>query len=464
VRDPNRSRAREDLPTASFLAPLLHDPYGVAQRRWKPMAASAAIALACAALLAFQVNPLFTARTTVSVIGARISENPDPSTVRIATLDEVHAIVREVVSDTNLARVLQRHGVVAEDAGDEALELAVARARERISIEPESTAAHPQRAEPSGVYAIEFVDSDPRRAAALANELASSFVAAHLRLRNSEARVAAELLRRERAQVESELREQERIATEFKARYRSELPGELASTLARRDRLQETRRALAGQLRERAGRAPSTQRAEILEEDDPLRLATLRGRLDTALSIYTRDHPNVVALQRQVDVLERQADALEPTLAASSESVADPAEQALLQRRIEGVESELAELDAQLATGPRRHQELGEIDQRLSLLRIRRVELMRRADRAELSESVESAQRAARVAVLDRALPPTSGVGARARLLLAGVACAIALAWLIALILEEIDAVVLSGEQLEAAHSLPVLGSVPHLF
>ena len=48
------------------------------------------------------MEPLFEARATVSVLGARISENFVQTTVEIGTLDQINAIVSEVLSRKNL--------------------------------------------------------------------------------------------------------------------------------------------------------------------------------------------------------------------------------------------------------------------------------------------------------------------------------------------------------------------------
>jgi uncharacterized protein involved in exopolysaccharide biosynthesis len=449
----------DDEPTSSFLDPLLHDPVGTLVRRWKPMSAVAALVLLVTIILAVRVEPLFSAKTTVSVLGARISENFVQTTVEIGTLDQINAIISEVLSRKNLARIVLAHEASELGDSEEALERVVENARTRIEIlsEAETGRSWSRRRESSRVYSLSFKDGDPERAAAVANDLATSFIDVHLRLRSSEARVTTDFLRRELAQVEEELRTQERLSTKFKQQYRGELPGELGSNIARMDRLQETRRVLVEQLRLLESRTGTSQR--FAANDSPeKRLAVLRARLHESLSLYTIDHPNVVALQRQVDVLEHELGLVngeEPSLLQNDAGA--------LRRRIAQVEYDLSKLDTRVARTPERQEEQDAIDRRLVILRDSYSDLMRKVDQAELSESVESAQHGVRVSILDRAVPPTDRDGSRVRVLLLGILTLLGSVTLLALLLEHFDAVIVSSEQIEPQFSLPVIGSVPHI-
>ena len=81
----------EDERSPQFLAPILGDPIGVLVRRWKPMLAAVMFVVVGSIVAAFQMEPLCEARATVSVLGARISENFVQTTVEIGTLDQIDA-------------------------------------------------------------------------------------------------------------------------------------------------------------------------------------------------------------------------------------------------------------------------------------------------------------------------------------------------------------------------------------
>ena len=455
--DPALSDPFDEERSPTMFAPIFRDPLGVILRRWKILLAGAALILTTATVLAIRTEPLFMAEATVSVLGARISENFVPTTVEIGTLDQISAIVSEVQSRKNLARIALAHEVLGAHESGESLEQVVNVVRERIlvtAIEPENKRG--RRNESSSVYALSFKDADSDRAAAVANELARSFIDVHLRLRSCEARVTTDFLRRELSEVEEELRMQEHLATEFKQQHRGELPGELAANMARLDRLQENRRVLVEQLGVLEARRANPE--NLISDDSPqTRLALLGARLNEALSLYTSDHPNVVALRRQVDALE-----LELGIGGSPTVVGNP-EESLVRTRLAEVETELAELDARVARTPKRQEQQEAIDQRLAVLRDSYTELLRKVDQAELSESVESAQHGVRVSILDQAIPPETREGSRILIMLAGLFGALGTSVVIAVLAEHLDAVIATTEQIESTYSLPVVGSVPHI-
>lgn len=455
--DPGLAGQFDEDRAPNLFAPIFRDPVGVMLRRARVMLIGAGIVVAVSIVAAIRTEPLFNAEATVSVLGARISENFVPTTVEIGTLDQISAIVSEVQSRKNLARIALSHGVLGAQDSGASLEQIVNVVRERIvvaAVEPENKRG--RRTEASSVYTLSFKDSDSERAAAVANELARSFIDVHLRLRSSEARVTTDFLRRELAEVEEELRMQERLATEFKQAYRGELPGELGTNLARLDRLQETRRVLVEQLGSLEARRSNPE--VLISDDSPqTRLVVLNGRLNEALSVYTADHPNVVALRRQVEALQLELGLVGAPLPMGGH------EEALVRVRLGKVETDLTELDARVARTPKRQEQQDAIDQRLSVLRESYTELLRKVDQAELSESVESAQHGVRVSILDHAVPPDTREGSRVIILLAGLLGALGTALAIAVVAEQVDGVISTTEQIEASYSLPVVGSVPHI-
>ncbi len=108
-------------------------------------------------------------------------------------------------------------------------------------------------------------------------------------------------------------------------------------------------------------------------------------------------------------------------------------------------------------------EEFAGLEQRLTVLRENYLGFLRKVQEAELAQSLESAQHGARISVLDRAAPPQAQRHSRWKLLAAGVVASIGLAVGLAILLEVLDAVVVSSKQLEAITDKPLLGSVPRI-
>jgi uncharacterized protein involved in exopolysaccharide biosynthesis len=196
------------------------------------------------------------------------------------------------------------------------------------------------------------------------------------------------------------------------------------------------------------------------------RLSALRARLAQELTVNTEEHPNVVALRRQIDSLEKE-------ITEGGTSSGDPShdialrsarqEVASLEALLSRIASETQQLDERVARTSQRDEELTALTQKVSVLQETYVTNLRKLQSAELAQSVESAHQGARVEVLDRAVAPSAPESTRVRSLLLGVAASLAAAAGAALLLELLDPVIVSAKQLERELGVPVLGSVGHL-
>ncbi|HEU4431001.1 MAG TPA: hypothetical protein VFT98_19735, partial [Myxococcota bacterium] len=317
----------------------------------------------------------------------------------------------------------------------------------------------------ASVYTVSFSDNNPGTAAQMANELATLFVAAASRLRGQQAAAAADFMRAELERSDRDLREQERLLAEFKEKYRGELPTELGTNNAKLERLALQRQTLITQL------GPAETRLGDLESLGDLnnpsspysRLSALRAKLMAELAANTEEHPNVIALRRQIETLEAE-------VKSGGKPNEDPAEEAALRTarkevadikaQIARIDAESADLELRVGRTAQREEEMAALTQKITVLQDTYVENLRKLQNAELSRSVESAQQGARVEVIDRAVPPSEPERTRLTYLLAGIAASLAAAAGLAVLLELIDPVIVSASQIEEELALPVLGSV----
>jgi uncharacterized protein involved in exopolysaccharide biosynthesis len=196
-------------------------------------------------------------------------------------------------------------------------------------------------------------------------------------------------------------------------------------------------------------------------------LSELKARLEEQLVILTEEHPNIIALQRRIERLESDVAEEEARPAPPSErNLQIAGEQRLLQGlRAQELELEAAiqELDGQVQQTPMRQEEFAALEQRATVLRENYVGFLRKVQEAELAQNLESAQHGARISVLDRAAPPSKQRYARWKLLGVGAAASLALAIALAVFLEIVDAVVVGRQQLESLTDKPLLGLIPRV-
>lgn len=453
---------------AAALPGFVTDPIGVLRRRWLPMVL--VIVLGTSASVAYVKTrvPEFQARATVLVASQRISEQLIASTVETNQLEKVSAILGEIYSRRTLAELIETHGLYesTEDAKPLPLEEKAAILRGRILIRPDrSNQANSDSRSSATVFEVLVTYGDPLKAAAVANDLATRFTDIHLRDRSRQARITTEFLQRELRKNEEELALQERAITSFKQAHRGSLPSELGPAQARLDRLQSQRQSLALQIASVESRlATLASTGSDVQPDSPeALLRDLRGRYKQQLSLYTEDHPNVVSLLNQIESLEgRVAEAQAGDVGSTRSPVADAAriELAALRGQLAETSAEIDRLDAQVALVPQHQEELAALEQRAEILRENHRELLRKVNQAELSEAVESAQQGERASVLDAAVPPWEPTSSPLKVVAVLLIGTFGLAGSIAVLLELVDAVVVSESEIERRYRMPVLGSV----
>jgi uncharacterized protein involved in exopolysaccharide biosynthesis len=307
-------------------------------------------------------------------------------------------------------------------------------------------------------------------AAAVVNELAALFVEASLARRQAHAQRATEFLRQELARDEAGLSAQAHLVTEFRQEHRGTLPNELGTSLQRLAMLAAEKDALNTQIDQRQNhlyQLASSPQTLITTPSQEL-LDELRRQLASEVAANTEEHPNVVALRHRIANQEETV-AAEREQATGDDSElghllsAERANTRLLRARVERIEAQILDLNDRIERTPQVAEELTALMQTLVVLREDYVGTMRNVKEAELGESLESAQQGGRVTILHRARPPGSPVEAMWLTLAVGLFGTIALALGSAVLLELVDPVIVSLDQLHRITEHAVLGSLPEI-
>lgn len=447
---------------APSLPGFLFDPVGLALRRWKWMLAALCFGLAATGLFVRTLDLTYLASATVLVTSQRISEEFFRPTVESDPVEKVSAILGELMSRQSLVSLIEKHGLYPDVEGEEptSMEDKVARFRAATTIEPDTThgAVHPGSS--AVVYAVRSYQESPESAAAIANDIASRFIDTHLKMRSRQARLTTEFLRRELAQVEEDLAKQESTITNFKQQFRGELPGELATNLARLDRLQMQRQSLALQIAETETRLSTVAATGPAADSPKERLKRLRAQHDELVSIYTPEHPSVMAVARQIESLQATVGSLPEESVAQSSPASNIGE---LRRQLAATVAEFEDLDRRVGSTPKRQEELAALEQRAEILRESHKEFLRKVSQAELAEAVESAQQGERATILDKAVPPAHPDNSPLKFIAVGIFGSVMLGLGVGVLLEIIDSVIVSDAELEQRYQLPVLGSIAQI-
>ncbi len=455
----------------SGLPAFLMDPQGIVLRRWHWMLGVFLLTALAGAVFVALLPQTYQASARLLLTHQRISEE----LVRPASLDRipelVNAVVGELLSRDSLIAVAATHDLAERMSIDAPAPVLVKLMRLGITVEPDldlESQRHQRGAgEQSFILATRFESADPVVAADVANELANRFTSILLRRQNRQATLTTDFLRREARSAEEELARQRTRIAEFTKAHRGELPSELETKLASLERMQAQRHSLALQVSDAEGRLLVLGSQGAAGTEASL-LAELRARLVHERTVYTDEHPNVIAVRRQIAALEaetgggsssggRGATSRDPAVAAVQQEVE------VLRGQSREVEQEIRKLEAAVAAIPSLHEEFAALQQREALLLEGFQEASRKVQEAELAESLQKAQQGFQVTQLDVAIPPEQSMRNRWKFAILAAAGAIGASMLIGVLLELIDPVIVAVRQLEAQTGTIPLGIIPRI-
>ena len=445
------------------------DPWSLVRRRWMWITLSLVIGSLGTTAMMLSLTPMYEAETTVLVSNQQIPEEFVRSTVSgMDSLSNINAMAGEILSYNSLSRLIDEYDLYHEEL--ESLELGevIAEMRENIRIRPGQNVGPPRRgAQNTSIFRIEYVSQDPQAAADVANELAAGFIDSSIRRRNQQARTTTEFMERELSRAEAELRDVKAMITQFQQEHRGEMPRDQETILRKLERLETHRQGLNEQIlaeEERLAELRSQARG-VGGEGPENRLSELKLQLVSMLATHTNEHPNVVALRRQIQQLESELSEVKQIFAASE--LAHEHRVSVAIRSLESLRLELTEIDVEMiglderaAAIPQNAQAFDALTQNSRVLEEKYLEFLRKVQDAKLAEELERSQQGPRVSILDHAGVPNEPIRSGKRFLQLGIALTLGLAMLSALLAELIDPTVLDDEHLEYVGAGPVLGSI----
>jgi uncharacterized protein involved in exopolysaccharide biosynthesis len=456
----------ETTTSSSSVAPaFLADPIGVLGRRWRWMLLGLIVGLAATVAGALLMPRRYSAEATIVVSRQQVSEQIVPPTIQEDALSRIDALAAEVLSRKNVVALIEEFDLYPDMRESYAMTEIVDRVRRDVEIRSQKTVgADRGRAATAQVYGLRFQADRPEAAAAAANSLADLFINASIERRSRQHQLTADFLRRERDHAESLLREANREIAAFKGRNRGLLPTDLEPNLARLELLQNQRQSLALQVAEAEARIVTL--AADADSSPDAQLMRRREVLREKLASLTDRHPDVIALRSEIGEIEaalEESDSGDAPATPSGLRRAAEVQLAALRAQIDRNEEELARLDESLARMPTVQEDLAALEERAAVLRENYIEFMRKLQDAELSSELLSAQQGERISVLNQAEPPAHPDTSRALVVGAGLAGTLVLSIGIAVLLEFLDPVLLSGTELARLSSAPHLGSVGHI-
>jgi uncharacterized protein involved in exopolysaccharide biosynthesis len=452
----------EDGPSAALV-----DPVGVVERRWKTMVAALVVGVIASVGFSLRAKPRFEAEATVLVAPQQISERIVEPTIQEDALTRIDALAAEVLSRANLARLIEEFDLYPKLRENATMGEVVGLVRSDVTIRAVDSTEGGDRGLTARAYAIRFEADQPEVAAEVTNALASLFVDTSFEERHRQHQLTTGFLRRELERAETELREQNRAIAEFKQQNRALLPSDLQANLTRLDMLQNQRQSLSLQIAEAGTRIASLASSREGRDQSPAgRLQALRDELARERSTKTERHPDIIELKERIARLEQESAWGEGgPQDGSPRSLLQAADRtmAVLRGQLAATEREIQELDARIGEMPPVQEELASLEEKASILRENYLDFLRKVQDSELDENLLKAQQGERVSVLNPAEPPSKPIRGRWQYLGFGLFASLGFAIFVGIVLEFVDPVVVSAEQVARLSGLPTLGSVARI-
>jgi succinoglycan biosynthesis transport protein ExoP len=435
------------------------------------------VALSAASVVLIALLPdVYQATTTILVDPQKIPEKYVASTVTSDPNDHLNTLKQQVLSTSRLQEIIDRDHLFPTLRRTMSREEVLDYMRKKIKIELKQGSDQGLSS-----FTITYEDRDRTAVAAIANQLAASFIDWNLQVRQQQATNTTQFLSSELEQAKRSLEQQESQLEAFKLKHVGSTPDQLDGNLQTISRIQTQLQSNADAIsrldEERImmtqARPPITADVASLSERDRLMLD--KHRLENELSKLRREftdtYPDVVLVKGQLQsVTARLAAMPAPDNGGQYDSVSQ-ARLTVITKELErhraqqaALEQEISSYQSKVDSVPVLETQLTELTRNYETSRQNYQSLLDKRMSASMSQDLERKQQAEHFIVLDEAKTPEKPIRPRRMLLMLGATLGSLLLTLVAILgihmlLGRID----SEAQLRSLlpESVPVLGTIP---
>ena len=445
----------------------------IVRRRWLILAVFA-IAVVAAAVISLTMEPVYEATTTIMV------QEQGSSAEALLFTSMMGGLPRNAVQ--NYVEILKSRRILDQVKARMGMEEVTQKEiMDRLTI---------QTVQGTDILRVSFQSTDPLEAQMFVNTLTDEFINWNRDTRREEMRSAREFIENQLATVSADLIEAEELLRTYRETERALAPTtetvakleQIAALEAQLAEVQITRSEIlerSSQVRSQLEKQDETLLSTTTIANNPLvmeyqtRLADLEIRLSGAKERYTSNHPEILALNAEIEDVRRklsqQVDRIISTETRSRNPIYEElygslvsleVELMALNSREQALRVVLDVAEAELSKLPAKELELARLMRDAKVLEEIYIMLMQRNEETRIAEAMQTAS----VQVIDYALLPEVPVKPRVKLNIAiagvlGIFVGVGLAFLMAFI----DNTVKTKEDIEKILELPVLGQIPDL-
>ena len=452
--------------------------------RQKGLIVSVFVVVALLAVYLATVLPnVYQSNALILVTPQRVPTSFVASTVTIDLSERMQSITQEIMSRTQLEKIVQEFNLYQKLV---ALE-------DRINVLRKSIKIESRR---NNVFQLSFEFEDPEKARQVTSRLGSLLIEQNLNAREQQAQGTKSFINAETERLRKELEEQEAVVNKYKAAHGYELPDQLDTNLRSLEQLRrglEANNQRMAALQERQGllqkqtveadlpktdtlTAPLTNTALAVPQS--VQLEMKKKELDSLLQRYSNKHPDVIRAKKEIQALENDSSEPIPGQPNSTKSsTISPVKRVLLTQitdidsemkalhmQSEGMRSQISVLQARVDTTPVRALELSKISRGYDITLRKYQDLLAKSLESELSENMEKKQKSEQFQILDPAnFPVKPARPNRLMIILMGLGAGLAGGIGLAIFWDNLDSSFRRAEEISAYVNVPLLATLPAL-
>jgi polysaccharide chain length determinant protein (PEP-CTERM system associated) len=489
----SHDRTRDSLVTASKLS---YTPEAIlkigGRRKWQIVLPALVIA-AAASWWIHGLPDQYRSYALLLVVPQRVPETFVRSTVTTRRDDRLQSITQQILSRTQLERIILDFDLYADRHKTETMQDIVDSMRTRdIEIRPVKGDA----------FRLGFSADSPDVAMRVVERLVSLFIVETSLDRATLAEGTDQFLEAQLEEARRKLIDNETKLTEYRRRHTGELPNQLEANVRGLHNTEMQMQVLADSLNRDRDRQLMLERSlkdaslsELIEARAPLAPADTSKltateqleRAETALkdmqSTLTERHPDIVTMKQTIAELRTRTEAervrhVESAEASAAEKLRhsrleesraelSAVEQQIAQKTAEGerLRSVLLNYQRRIEDAPTREAEMATLSRDYDTLQQTYRGLLSKKQDSEIAANLERQQIGAQFKVLDPArLPEEPFAPRRARLYAVSVLGGLGIGLLFAIILERFDRALRTQDDVRLALGLPVLAAIPLVY
>ena len=312
----------------------MQDYLGILKRRlWLILTCSIAL-LGVGLALSYILPPQYISQTLVLIEQQKVPEDYVKPVVNEDLNARLASMKEQILSRSRIEPIIERFNLFPGKTStlDDRVDLT----RKAIGINP--IRSDQSRGGMPGFF-ISFKAQDPRTAQQVCGEITSLFVNENLNAREQSAMGTTDFLKQQLADAKRNLDDQDARQAVFERKYIGKLPNQQAANTNTLQAL-TTQLEASTQALNRAHQEVTFLEAMVAQQSqahaDPVsmtsasalmdQLKELKKQKEALDALYTPDHPDVVAITRQIESIQKKIghDSTEPVKPAAAENHADP--------------------------------------------------------------------------------------------------------------------------------------------